>query len=265
MNCTDTRILIPAYLDSELDLVRTLEVEHHLEGCAACRGLYDDQQTIRTAIRGAAPYFAAPAGLQRRVQASLRQAAAPPAPARPALRLAPALRMAPWRVFGGALALTCLLLVAWGVGRAGAGPGAGDLLAQDVIAGHVRSLQANHLADVVSTDQHTVKPWFDGKLDFSPPVADFKDQGFPLVGGRLDYLAGHPVAALVYGRRKHYVNLFVWPEAGAAGPTTTTEQGYNAVHWTDAGMTYWAVSDVTLADLQEFVHLVQTAPPPATP
>jgi anti-sigma factor RsiW len=126
---------------------------------------------------------------------------------------------------------------------------------------------ADHLADVASSDQHTVKPWFDGKLDYAPPVIDLAAQGYPLIGGRLDYIADRPVAALVYQRGKHYINLFLWPtpQGGAGGVQSTTRQGYNLRHWTEAGMTLWAVSDLNSAELDEFVRLFQQASAPAAP
>jgi anti-sigma factor RsiW len=138
-------------------------------------------------------------------------------------------------------------------------PGADQFLATELIASHVRSLMANHLTDVASSDQHTVKPWLDAKLDFAPPVVDLSSQGFPLVGGRLDYLDNRPVAVLIYQRRKHFMNLFVWPATPDASsmPKAISRQGYHLLHWVKADFNYWAVSDVNEDDLQTFKHLFE--------
>ena len=134
-----------------------------------------------------------------------------------------------------------------------------DAVAQEVVSSHVRALMGEHLFDVRSTDQHTVKPWFLGKLDFSPPVTDLAQIGFPLTGGRLDYVAGRPVAALVYTRGQHTINVFVWPEASDAvgAPDARAIRGFHVRHWTREGMSYWAVSDVNDAALDQFVRALQ--------
>ena len=251
MSCETTRPLIEAYVDGELDLVRAVEIEQHLQGCAACTRVYRNQQALHTALVSAAGalYYTAPAGLQKRIQNSVRKAE----PER-SIRW-----VLPWRNLSLVAAMAVLLLTSWAVLRFASAPAGDALLAQEVVAGHVRSLQANHLGDVISTDQHTVKPWFDGKIDFAPPVTDFAAQGFPLWGGRLDYLDNRPVAALVYQKQKHFINVFIWPatQGGSLAPQALTEQGYNLEHWIQGGMNYWVISDVNSADLHTFVQLLQ--------
>jgi anti-sigma factor RsiW len=138
-------------------------------------------------------------------------------------------------------------------------PDTDQFLATQLIASHVRSLMANHLTDVASSDQHTVKPWLDAKLDFAPAVVDLSSEGFPLIGGRLDYLDNRAVAALIYQRRKHFINLFVWPAAPneTGTPKTITRQGYQLLHWVDSDFNYWAVSDVNETDLQAFKQVFE--------
>jgi anti-sigma factor RsiW len=141
-------------------------------------------------------------------------------------------------------------------------PGADERIAREVVAAHVRSLMADHLMDIASSDQHTVKPWVDGKLDFAPPVADLAAQGYPLAGGRLDYLGGRGVMALVYRRHAHVINLFVWPQTSGAdsGVRSDSSQGYNVAHFTRAGMTFWAVTDLNPEEFKAFVGLVRGQP-----
>ena len=139
-------------------------------------------------------------------------------------------------------------------------PSAEQRLTQEIVSSNIRSLMANHMLDVVSTDQHTVKPWFNGKLDFSPPVKDFAAQGFPLIGGRLDYIGGRSVAALVFHRNKHVINLFTWPvnEKNSKPAGLTPIQGYNVIHCSEADMTFWVVSDLNEKELMEFVQEYDT-------
>jgi anti-sigma factor RsiW len=249
MRCEEAQPLIDSYLDGELDLVHNLDLERHLEACPACAPVRQRAIALRSAIRQRVPYFRAPLRLEQRV----REIAQEPA------RATPRASILSWRWAGAVAAMVLIVLGAVGLGRNWLGSSHDDLVAQEIVAGHVRSLMANHLADVASTDQHTVKPWFDGKLDFAPPVVDLAQSGFPLVGGRLDYMDGRPVAALVYQRRLHYINLFVWPSAGGqnAALVPRTREGYNLLHWSQGGMTYWAVSDVARDDLQSFATLLQ--------
>ena len=255
MNCHETQRWLPGYLDDEVDLVHAVAIEEHLETCARCGQAYRNQQALRAALRGSGLYAPAPVGLQQRIQAAVHHAA-DGAPARQFPRRG-------WYSF--AVALACVAILAWGLGRAWVVPGADDRLAVAVLDSHVRALMTDHLTDVLSSDRHTVKPWFAGKLDFSPPVEDLAREGFPLVGGRLDYLDGRAVAALVYQRQRHFITVFTWPapEAGATAPQAEVRQGYNQIHWTQAGMTYWAVSDLNVDELQAFVQLVQRQSGPA--
>lgn len=251
MNCDRVRLLLNGYIDQELDLVNSLDVQEHVRDCAACSQQYRQLVALQTATSQRSLYRPAPPHLERQIRASLRQAS-PTLPARVAIS---------WAWFAPAIVLMAFLL--FGVGylaRGLFGPSAATPLAQQVQMAHLRSLMANHLTDVASTDQHTVKPWFDGKLDFSPPVTDLAGRGFPLVGGRLDYLDGRPVAALVYQRNLHYINVFIWPTADQqAGPQNSTDNGYHLVHWNQSGMTFWAISDVEASELAAFVQLFQSS------
>lgn len=249
MGCNETQHLLDGYVDGELDLTSTLEIEKHLQACADCSHAYNNQLALRTAIGAGSLYFTPPVNLQKRIQVSLRKESKS--------KTVP--RGIAWHWISIAATLAAVLLITLGLAHIWSVSSADDHLTQDVLSSHVRSLMANHLVDVRSSDQHTVKPWFDGKLDFSPPVVDLANQGFPLVGGRLDYLDNRSIAALVYQRRKHVINLFIWPSTQNAdsGTQIVIRQGYHLFSWTKAGMIYWAVSDLDTSELQQFVQLVQ--------
>ncbi len=249
LNCQETQELLDAYADDELELVKSLEVEQHFQDCQVCSRMYQNQRTLRTAINADSLYYKAPANLRKRVRLALVKTEG--------VGLFP--RMPTWGWQGAGIALTLIAIISLSLVSLLKSPSAEDLLAQEIISSHVRSLMAAHLTDVLSSDQHTVKPWFEGKLNFSPQVTDLTRQGFTLVGGRLDYVANKPVAALVYQRRKHFINLYVWLSAIGqnAAAKTCTRQGYNLVHWTKSDMTYWAVSDIAITELEEFAQVIQ--------
>ena len=207
------------------------------------------ERQLSAAIREEMPPLRAPDELRHRIHAAVREAAVAP----PRWRLVPAPR---WLALAASIVLIALGGAAgWQVAARRA---AGAALADQVLASHVRSLMPGHLTDVVSSDRHTVKPWFNGKLDYSPPVSDFSAQGFPLIGGRLEYVGGRSVAALVYGRRQHIINVLLWPGTSRVeGPSTRTHQGYHLLHWTEGDYTYWVVSDLGMPELQDFAALLK--------
>jgi anti-sigma factor RsiW len=253
LSCQLTQEFIHAYVDGELDLARSLEVEQHMQECEACAAAYRSQTALSSAFKDSSLYYPAPPKLEKRIRSSLRREA----------NSEVGRRLFGWRWFPvGVMALILVLgLVIWRAVPT-LRPSSDDLLAQEMVSNHVRSLQLeSHRTDVISSDQHTVKPWFDGKLDFAPPVKDFSSQGFPLLGGRLEYLNNRAVAALIYQRQKHYINLYIWPaeQSNATGEVGTKRQGYNLLHWTNSGMTYWAISDLNGVELHEFARLVQEA------
>lgn len=258
MSCELTQRYVAGYLDGELDLVRTIEMEAHLKGCPACTRELESLKALRAGLQRSSLEYAAPAVLRERIQSSLREDSSGANVRESKSGWWPFLNI--WQ-FAGAFALLALISVTgWQLTARLRAPSRDQRIAAEVFASHVRSLEANHLMDVASTDQHTVKPWFDGKLDFSPPVEDLASDGFPLVGGRLDYLEGREVAALVYQRRKHFINVFVWPNPSGTSSTQTIEsqQGYNIMKWSRGGFQFWAVSDVAASDLAEFVRLLKT-------
>jgi len=250
MTHSELELQLDAYLDGELASRDAREFEAHLKECRECARLHDARVALGTAIRAEVPALRAPDELRTRVRAALRSAAGNPVTRRP-LPLG-----GRWLALAASVAL-----VAVGSWRLGSNRAAGEALSEQVLTSHVRSLMPGHLTDVVSSDQHTVKPWFNGKLDFSPAVYDFAGRGYPLIGGRLDYLGGRPVAALVYGRRQHLINVFLWPAAQGPvrDPGETMRRGYHLLHWRTSEYTYWVVSDLGLAELREFAQLVREA------
>lgn len=248
MTCQQTHKLLHSYIDGELDFLNNVDLERHFEECEPCAVEYRNQLSLRTLIKQEGQYFEAPDILKKRIQKSLAREVEGTAKRS-------WFSQTQWRV--AALVLVTLSAALIGfilVNRSNSQTN--DLLAQEVVSNHVRSLLADHLIDVASSDQHTVKPWFDGKVNFSPVVKDLSPQGFPLIGGRLDYVANQTVAALVYQRRKHYINLFIWPNAGPVKENSSI-QGFNVICWNSSGTSYCAVSDMNAVELQQFASLIQ--------
>jgi anti-sigma factor RsiW len=248
MDCKDTPNLVHGYIDGETDLQQSLAFEAHVQGCAACRGLLEEQQELRQLIRTQGTYHPAPEGLAARIRDAID------APAKPKIARA---RFAGWQPLAMAASLALAVLASSGTTYYVTAPGAQSQITDEVIADHLRSLMANHLTDVASSDQHTVKPWFDGRIDLAPPVKDLTAEGYPLVGGRLDYLGDQPAAALVYRHRKHIINVFIARATAEVQPSTATRHGYHVLRWAKDGMAYWAVSDVDPEDLQELHRLIE--------
>jgi anti-sigma factor (TIGR02949 family) len=256
--CADMKLLMHGLLDGELDAANALRCEEHLATCSHCAAEYEAFQALGQVIRTSDVRYKAPDALRSRVMAALDAASEPPtsidrhraAPRRPSA-------WQRWTMAASGLALAASLALFI------AAPLRGPDFAAELVAGHVRSLLVDHLTDVQTSDQHVVKPWFAGKLAFSPPVIDLTSAGFPLVGGRLDYLSGQVVAALVYRRREHVINVFIEPDSAqgaqqASRSEDTFREGYHVLHWTQGGMTFWAVSDLSLPELEEFRKQFQT-------
>jgi len=241
LDCTVCQTLMHGYLDQELDPATAAQVAGHLAECAECTRQHDQARLLMTSVKQRAPYYAAPASLTAHVLA----------PDTPAPRT-----LERWRVWfapafsAAALALAVMLYVAT--------PGSEQPLMDEAVSSHVRSLMGEHLNDVVSSDRHTVKPWFTGKLDFSPPVSDYSAQGFPLLGGRLDYLQHQTTAALSYGRNKHIINVFILPTPEADKPRRSeTIRGFNVVSWQENHMRFVLVSDVEKSELEALGQLLK--------
>jgi anti-sigma factor RsiW len=245
MNCQDTQALLSAYVDGEVDLVRSLEIDKHLETCTVCALIVQNQKTLGTALRADSLYYKPPRHLEQRIRAAL------PKQERT--------RRISWPLLAVAASLLLAGIFVDRLVRLNSHPAPESLIAQEVLDSHLRSLMPGHLADVPSSDRHTVKPWFAGKLDFSPPVADFAEQGFPLSGGRLDSINGRTVAVLIYQRHQHVINVYVWPAAGSpnSSVTASTLRGYNILHWTRGGLEWWLASDLNTQELESLARFIQ--------
>jgi anti-sigma factor RsiW len=251
MTCTETEILLHALLDGELDAGHAREVEAHVTNCPHCAAQMRAYRELQQAMSAAQLRFTAPASLRRRIEKAF-----PVAPQRASSRRS----VLKGFVMGTALSTAMAASLVVAVFRTDQD----QQVLGDVVSAHVRSLQANHLTDVQTSDQHTVKPWFNGKLDIAPPVVDLTAQGFTLIGGRLDYVDGKDVASVVYRRRKHVINLFVTQASGSEqhGTKLDTMQGFNIRRWTAQGLEFFAVSDINPEELQEFVDKFEAASHP---
>jgi anti-sigma factor RsiW len=261
MTCEESEILLHALLDNELDAGHAREVEAHVAACLHCRVQFGELRALHTAMSPAELRLSAPASLRARVEAMI--------PAAPTMvRSTPT--TVPTRSYPASNRRT--LFKGFALGSMLSGAMAASLMimvirsdqdqrtVDDVVSAHLRSLQVEHLTDVQTSDQHTVKPWFNGRLNVAPPVIDLTTQGFTLVGGRLDYVNGRPVAAIVYRRRNHVLNLFVAPGAGAEHEVKTeTLRGFSVKSWPDQGLDFWVVSDINADELQEFVDKFKVA------
>jgi anti-sigma factor RsiW len=243
MSCNRADTVLHGYFDNELDALGAAEFERHLERCSECIDALESLESLRSSMNVAQLFEKMPALLREKVLADLSSGNP--------VRFVPA--RSPWRWLAIAAAF---LLFAYTGRQVRHSDNYETVLTAEVVDAHLRSLQPGHLTDVVSSDRHTVKPWFDGKLDFSPEVQDFADQGFPLQGGRLDVVRGRAIAALVYGRRKHLVNIFIWPTTEQdASSREGSRQGYQWIHWRKGGMEFCAVSDAAPSDLEQLQRL----------
>jgi anti-sigma factor RsiW len=259
VNCDDSRVLMHGHVDGELDLVADLEVQRHIEACPRCASDYAALRAMRTRLKDEGFRFEARAELRDKIRRAV--AASPETRSAPQRSGGHQAQRGPWvpRAIRFAVPMAVGAMLALVLAPRMIAPTLDQRLASEVVASHVRSLMATHLMDVASTDQHTVKPWFNGRLDFSPPVNDFAKDGFPLVGGRLDYIEGRPVAALVYQHGKHVINVFMWPSGGheTSAESIETEHGYHVEQLIVAGMNCWLVSDLNQQGLDQFAGLLR--------
>jgi anti-sigma factor RsiW len=259
---------LSAYVDGELPPGDATVVAKHLATCAHCAAEYQIMLDTVSLLRSELERFTAPDVLRARIRGAIATTPNEPATESPAVASGRSPLTARSWARPAAWAASVLLAAALGSGVTFVAASASrrtNTTADQVLASHVRSLMPDHLTDVRSSDQHNVKPWFNGRLDFSPTVPRLEDQGFPLVGGRVDYIGGRPVAAVVYSRRQHMINVFSWPSPDRdQALTATTANGYNILHWRAGGTERWVVSDLNATELRDFVRLVEQSEPAAT-
>lgn len=254
MSCHATLAQLNAFLDNEVAAKDSLAVEAHLRDCPACAARFARERAWREGLRAKADYHAAPESLRRRVRAATGAAADAATASRPRRTIAVS-----WWQMAGALATVAVLT--WTSAVFVLRPPADELAAEDMVTAHVQASLTHRLTDVESSDQHTVKPWLSGRLDYSPPVRDWAAEGFPLVGGRIARLSGHDLATLVYRYRNHTIDVFVVPESKSQAATLRTVRGFNVAQASGGGMRWSAVSDVNAEALQGFVARLAAAPP----
>ena len=251
--CSDKELLLHALVDGELDAANCAAIESHVKGCAGCAGELEVIVAVRTFLIENSPRLSASPALRQRVEEMIDEAAI--ADTASSRKAAASKSSRGNRFAGGWFAGGAISAMAAGLALFFALPQITSASMEDqLVASHVRSLLATHLTDVATSDKHVVKPWFNGKINFSPPVVDLVAQGFPLVGGRLDYVDDAVVPALVYHRRLHSINLFIRPVGRFGSSPTFTENhnSYSIAHWTDAGLEFWAVSDIPAVELEHF-------------
>lgn len=251
MGCNYIQSLIDGYFDGELDLVKSLEIEQHIKECKNCSILYHNHNTLHKTLKSESFYFYTPQSLEDKVKLALNK---------------PQKKSAYWMNIilnwrNATVGFAILAIISFSLLIVQKKNSGNEQLLEQIVNSHLRSLISNNLTDVSSSDKHTVKPWFDGKIDFSPPVVDLYENGFPLNGGRLDYIENRPVAVLVYHHKKHIINLFI----SLSDKEKNTQEkifnrkGYNLIHWEEQGINFWAISDLSLNELKEFTKKLNTA------
>jgi anti-sigma factor RsiW len=242
--CPDYQTFLHGLIDGELDAANAVAYEKHLASCSACRAELESIERLREKLHAVPLRYKASDDLRKRIDSTIDAASRAPTRSSRLRTFFSAFKPSVWPSAVLAMAVALVFVLYWR-------PTQVDLT-DEIVAGHVRSLQVNHLVDVETSDRHVVKPWFAGKVDFSPPVIDLSESGFALIGGRLDYLQDRAVVALAYHHRAHIINLFIWPANGDASPSRQTREGFNLIHWQTAGMAFWTVSDLNFEELSQF-------------